>query len=245
MKKIEKIILIFFIILISLMLTFCSMWIERDKTTNIRNYNEYFGDNGKYRQRHDKHFRDNGRNNSDIFPTSIPDSAKVEKFYYYYYNPFDANIVSYLVYTCSDEAFIEETERLSKLNSPKDYLIYGATGFNYPVSAVYANEGGYIYALADKENNKLIYVEINFTDYFTDINYEKIIDKKYLPINFDAKEGNSTHKKKHEEFMERQEKEREMKEFMEKKEKEKDSTNNPTISEPVSFSYLNMRSIFN
>jgi len=30
-------------------------------------------------------------------------------------------------------------------------------------------------------------VGINFCDYFTEINYKKIIDEKYLPINFDAK----------------------------------------------------------
>ncbi|WP_346905993.1 hypothetical protein [Clostridium sp.] len=208
MKKITKIILIFSIILITLTLGFCAMWVERDKTTNIRDYNEYFGDNGKYRQKYDKSFGNNGMNNNDIFPKSIPDSAKVENFYYYYYNPFDPNFVSYLVYTCSDEDFIEETERLSKLNSSKDYLIYGSTGFNYPVSAVYANESGYIYTLADKENKRLIYVEINFCNYVTDINYKKIIDEKYLPINFDAKKGNSTQKKKHEESMKRQEKNR-------------------------------------
>jgi len=99
---------------------------------------------------------------------------------------------------------MEETGRLSKLNSDKDYLIYGSTGFNYQVSAVYANDSGYIYALADKENKKLIYVGISFTDNFTDINYKKIIDEKYLPINFDAEGGNSTQKKEHEKFMETQ-----------------------------------------
>ncbi|KIE44571.1 hypothetical protein U732_116 [Clostridium argentinense CDC 2741] len=208
MKKITKITLIFSIILITLTLGFCAMWVERDKTTNIRDYNEYFGDSGKHRQKHDKSFGNNSKNTDDIFPKNIPDSAKVENFYYYYYNPFDPNFVSYLVYTCSDEDFIKETERLSKIDSSKDYLIYGATGFNYPVSAVYANESGYTYALADKENKKLIYVEINFCNYFTDINYEKIINEKYLPINFDAKKGNSTQKKKHEEFMKTQEKNR-------------------------------------
>ncbi|GAA0720011.1 hypothetical protein GCM10008905_08750 [Clostridium malenominatum] len=58
--------------------------------------------------------------------------------------------------------------------------------------------------MTDKENNRLIYAEISFCDYFTDIDYEKIIDKKYLPINFDAKKGNSTQKKKHEEFMKKE-----------------------------------------
>ncbi|GAA0720023.1 hypothetical protein GCM10008905_08780 [Clostridium malenominatum] len=46
MKKIEKILLIFSIMLITLTLGFCAMWIERDKTTNVRNYNKYFGNEG-------------------------------------------------------------------------------------------------------------------------------------------------------------------------------------------------------
>lgn len=50
MKKKTKIILSFFIvIIIALPLTFCAIWVERDKTTNIRDYNKHFGDNGKYR----------------------------------------------------------------------------------------------------------------------------------------------------------------------------------------------------
>ncbi|WP_018250364.1 hypothetical protein [Orenia marismortui] len=174
----KKILLIFFIILTILVCIFFAIWVEKDKTTNILDYNEYFGDKGKH--------------NNDIFPKIIPSSAKIEQFYYYYYNPFDPNFVSYLVYTCNDKDFIEEIKRLAKLNSSKDYLIYGATGFNYPVIAVYANDNGYIYALADKENNKLIYVEIYFCNYFSDINYEKIICEEYLPINFNAKPKNPT-----------------------------------------------------
>ncbi|WP_252238955.1 hypothetical protein [Clostridium sp. VAP51] len=107
--------------------------------------------------------------------------------------PFDPNYVSYLVYSCDDVDYAKETERLSKLESSKDYLIYGATGFKYPVCAVYADSyNGYIYALADKENNRLIYVEINFCNYFSDIDYEEIIDKQYLPIDFNAKSDNPT-----------------------------------------------------
>lgn len=150
---------------------------ERDKTTNVAKYNKYFGENGKHK--------------NDIFPNVIPSSAKVEDFCYYYFNPFDPNYVSYLVYSCNDEDFNKEIERLSKLSSSKDYLIYGATGFNYPVCAVYADKyKGYIYALTDKENNKLIYVEIDFCNYFSDIKYENIINKEHLPIGFNAKDGN-------------------------------------------------------
>lgn len=154
------------------------LWKDEYKTTNISNYNEYLGQDGKH--------------SNDIFPHNIPDSAEIEDFCYYYYNPFDPNYVSYLVYSCNDEDYSKEMERLSKLNSSEDYLIYGATGFNYPVCAVYADNQGYIYALTDKTNNKIIYVEIKFCNYFSDINYDEIINKDYLPIDFNEKPGNPT-----------------------------------------------------
>ena len=181
MKKILSIFLIIIAILVLICGGFIMLWVEKDKTTNISDYSKYLGQNGKH--------------NNDIFPYIIPNSAKVKNFCYYYYNPFDSNYVSYLVYSCNDEDYMKETERLSKIQSSKDYLIYSATGFNYPVCAVYANNDshdGYIYALADKENNTLIYVEIKFYNHFSDINYENIIDKKYLPINFNAKSNNPT-----------------------------------------------------
>ena len=213
MKKGKKILLTLGIILITLIFIFCAMWIERDKTNNIHDYNKYFGENSIYREEYNRCFGYDLGNNSenstkilptDIFPKSIPNSAKIEDFCYYYYNPFDPNYTVYLVYTCSDEDFIKETERLSKIDSSKKYLIYGATGFNYPIEAIYANENGYIYCLADKETKKLIYVGINFCDYFSDINYKKIINKKYLPINFDATRNNKTQKKNHQENIDKQ-----------------------------------------
>lgn len=170
----KKILLIFSIMITMLICTGCGFFTEKDKTTDISDYSEYLGNGGKH--------------GNEIFPDSIPDSAKIEDFCYYYYNPFDPNYVSYLVYSCNDEEYAKETERLSKLKSSEDYLIYGATGFIYSVCAVYADDyGGYIYALADKKNNRLIYVEIKFCNYVYDIDYEDIIDKEYLPINFNAK----------------------------------------------------------
>ena len=37
---------------------------------------------------------------------------------------------------------------------------------------------------------KIIYVELTFCNYFTDIHYERVIPKEHLPIGFDAKSGN-------------------------------------------------------
>ena len=62
-------------------------------------------------------------------------------------------------------------------------------------SAVIADEYyGITYALADESENKLIYFKLNFCNFFTDINYESRVDKKYLPTGFDAKDGNATRK---------------------------------------------------
>ncbi|MBN1040320.1 hypothetical protein DVW12_16670 [Clostridium botulinum] len=179
MKKILLIPLSIIAIIITLFMVLFMSWTEKYKTTNISDYSKYLGQDGEH--------------NNSIFPYNIPSSAKIQDFCYYYYNPFDPNYVSYLVYSCDDVDYAKETERLSKLESSKDYLIYSATGFKYPVCAVYADSyNGYIYALADKENNRLIYVEINFCNYFSDIDYEKIIDKQYLPIDFNAKSDNPT-----------------------------------------------------
>lgn len=157
----------------------CGLFTEKDKTMDISDYSEYLGNEGKHR--------------NEIFPQSIPSSANIEDFCYYYYNPWDPNYVVYLIYSCNAEDYKKETERLENLNSSVDYLIYDATGFDYPVCSVLANrDSGYVYALADKENRRLIYVEITFCNYFSDINYEDIIDKEYLPKNFSAKPGNLT-----------------------------------------------------
>jgi len=176
----KKILVLFLIIITISLFTACGMlFTEKDTATDISDYSEYLGNGWKHA--------------NDIFPSSIPASAEIKDFYYEYYNPFDPNYVVYLVYSCNDEDYMKEIERLSKLPSSKDYLIFGATGFNYPVCAVSANSNnGYIYALTDKQNNKLIYVEIKFCNYFSDINYEDIVDKKYLPIDFNAKSKNPT-----------------------------------------------------
>jgi hypothetical protein len=176
-----------FVLAMLVLLSACGV-VEKDKTTKVSDYNSYFGSGGK----HDKAYLIK----NDIFPEAIPSTANVEKFQYCYYNPFDPNYVCYLVYTCDDEEYKAERERLSKIQSSDNYLIYGATGFNYPICAVYAdNYNGYIYALSDEKNKRFIYVEISFCNYFCDIDYTKFISEEYLPIGFDAKQGNSTRKR--------------------------------------------------
>lgn len=164
-----------------------SMGNEHEKITDISQYESVLGKDGKYKE--------NYIALNDIFPDKLPDSSSVEKFHYEYYNPWDGNYLGHLVYTCSEEDFTKEYERLKGISSTENYQVYGITGFPYELCAIYADEYyGVIYALADVTEKRFIYVELQFCNYFTDINYKKIIDKKYLPEGFDATNGNATRK---------------------------------------------------
>ena len=85
------------------------------------------------------------------------------------------------------QEFEQEYKRLTELPSSENPYVYGATEFPYELCAVYADDYfGYIYAMADRSENRLIYVELQFANGFTDIAYKKYMDEKYLPIGFDA-----------------------------------------------------------
>ncbi|MDD2973255.1 MAG: hypothetical protein PHE02_14120 [Lachnospiraceae bacterium] len=155
---------------------------EQEKITKVRKYQYVLGADGKY--------KDNLLGYNNIFPDKIPDKAQVEEFYYQYYNPWDPNYLGYLVYTCDAETYEKEYQRLQGLESTSDNQVYGVKSFPYQLCAVTANDYGLRYALADGENHRLIYVEIAFCNYFTDIDYQKVIQQKYLPIGFDASSDN-------------------------------------------------------
>lgn len=167
-----------------------TMWVcgnERDITQDVSQYELYLGQNGKYKS--------NYLGYNDIFPDKLPASAKVEEFYCEYYNPWDGNYLSYLVYTCPDADYEKECARLDGIKSSDSYNVYGATGFRapYKLRAVYSDDyRGIIYALSNDAENKLVYVGLEFCNFFTDIDYEDIIEKQYLPIGFDANDGNQT-----------------------------------------------------
>lgn len=153
------------------------------KVTDIGQYEKYLGPEGKYKE----HFN----TYNDIFPDAIPENAEVKDFIYYYYNPWDACYMGYLVYSCDADTYTAEYERLKALASSEDIYIYGATEFPYELCAVYADDYyGYIYALADEANHQFIYVELQFCNGFTDIDYENYIPKEHLPQGFSAKPEN-------------------------------------------------------
>lgn len=181
MKKTSKIVLTITISLVGLLIAFVVYVVldTREKVTDIDKYEKYLGIEGKYKENYGTY--------NDIFPDQIPRSAEIEDFCYFYYDPWDPCYLGYLVYTCDSETFEREYERLLSISSSENKYIYGATAFPYELCAVYADEYyGYIYAMADRENLRLIYVELQFANHYTDIDYKKYIDEKYLPIGFSA-----------------------------------------------------------
>lgn len=137
-------------------------------------------------------YKENYLGYNDIFPDEIPASAMVEDFYYKCYDKWDVSYMGYLVYTCDEADYEAEYARLADIDSDEDYQVYGITGFPYELCAIYADDYyGVIYAMADEENRRFIYVSLEFCNYFTDIRYKQTISEEYLPYGFDAYPDNA------------------------------------------------------
>ena len=160
-----------------------------EETTDISKYTEVIGPKAK------KEYANKWMDDKKVFPKTV-DNLNVEDFKMVYYNPWDAQYLSYLVVDYDEEAYAEEIKRLKKLGIDDYKGIYEVTGFtNYELVAMDSDAyNGFIYALTDGES-KIIYVEIIFCNYVMDLDYTKYIDTKYLPDGFDATDNNNYRKK--------------------------------------------------
>ena len=122
-----------------------------------------------------------------IFPEKIDSRMNVKDYKMVYYNPWDAQFLSYLVVEYNKEDYQKEIERLKEKTSTNYIGYYGVTGFSrYTLVAMQADSyQGFVYALTDNVN-KIIYVELIFCNYFYDLEYKKYIPEEYLPDGFDA-----------------------------------------------------------
>ena len=173
-----------------IILLFESFTSKVEVNDNITRYNDFIGVNAK------KEYNNKWDMDETIFPEKITDNMNVIDYKMVYYNPWDAQYLSYLVVNYNKNDYEKECERLKEYKSTDYKGYYGVTGFSkYTLLAMYADEYyGFIYALTDNEN-EIIYVELIFCNYFFDIDYEKYIDTDYLPDGFDAKMDNSYQKK--------------------------------------------------
>ena len=122
-----------------------------------------------------------------IWPQTIDDPAAVSDFKMIYYNPWDAQYLGYLVVDYADADYAAEVARLRAYPSTDYVGYYGVQGeADYELLAVYADEYyGFVYALTDGEN-RIVYAEQIFCNYFMDLDYEKYIPQEYLLDGFDA-----------------------------------------------------------
>lgn len=168
-----------------------SFFSEVEIFDDVNKYNEFIGTEAR------EEYRDKWGMDESIFPKKITNNMEVIDYKMVYYNPWDAQYLSYLVVEYNEEDYENEVKRLKEYESTDFTGYYGATGFSkYTLLAMYADEyQGFVYALTDNEN-RIIYVELIFCNYFYDLEYDKYINADYLPDGFDATIDNAYQKKK-------------------------------------------------
>ena len=132
----------------------------------------------------------------DIFPDSIRDPSKVEEFNFVYYNPWDAQYVTYLTIDYDEEEYDAEISRLSGLGMEEYKDIYSVKDEPEGYDLVAMNSDtyyGFVYAMIpenEEENTEITYVGIWFCNYFLDLDIHQYLPDKYLLDGFNAEDGN-------------------------------------------------------
>ena len=126
-----------------------------------------------------------------IWPRTISDVSDVVDFKMVYYNPWDAQYLGYLVMDYSAEDYVSEATRLKGYPSTENVGYYSVMEeHTYELLAVHADAyNGFVYALTDG-NNRIIYAEEIFCNYYMDLDYLEYIPKEYLLDGFDATKDN-------------------------------------------------------
>ena len=136
-----------------------------------------------------------GYSNLYIFPTQMPESARIDSYYYYYRDTiFDPTCQIYLEYSLSKADFDSEVLRLSKISERyenenykgiENSIVYDTKNFMYPAYVtIFNNNNCYEYALLNEEECKIICVFTQFIAY-NDVKF----DKKYLQMDFKNKKS--------------------------------------------------------
>ena len=177
-------------IILMLILFLGSFFSKVEVYDDISRYKEFIGTEAR------EEYKNKWEMDESIFPREITNDMKIIDYKMVYYNPWDAQYLSYLVVDYTKEDYENEAKRLKEYEST-DYIgYYGVTGFSkYTLLAMYADEyQGFVYAITNNEN-RIIYVELIFCNYFYDIKYEEYINIDYLPDGFDATQDNAYQKK--------------------------------------------------
>ncbi len=172
------------------MIFFGSATAKPEVTTDISAYQDVIGTDAK------NNYKNKWDMVEDIFPKSITENMNMDDFKMVYYNPWDAQYLSYLVVDYAPDEYEKEVKRLVAYPSTTYKGYFGVEGFgkefgqDYELLAIEADSyQGFIYALTNGKE-RIIYEEIIFCNYFMDLDYKKYIDTDYLPVGFDATDYN-------------------------------------------------------
>ena len=153
---------------------------------DITKYNDYIGPN----HLENYLFEDP----KEIFPLEIPSTVTPEEYQFVYYNPWDAQYVTYLTLQYSDQEYEKELERLSTIGIEEYTSYYSVTGEpdGYDLVAMDSDKySGFIYAMVpEKPNGTITYVGIQFCNYFLDLDIHDYLPDQYLLAGFDATSEN-------------------------------------------------------
>lgn len=163
-----------------------------EEYTDVAYYEDYMGENAE------EEFVNKWGMDETIFPEEITTDMNVLEYKMVYYNPWDAQYLSYLTVEYDEADYEVEKSRLENYDST-DYIgNYGVTGFaeeDNPI-AMYADDyQGFVYAIRTPgRENTITYVELIFCNYYMDLDYTQYIPMEYLPEGFDATSDNEYQK---------------------------------------------------
>ena len=185
MKKNTKIIIIVIIAAVAVsnvalflgafgLLIWSSMTAEIEVYEDASDYNRYMGENA------DEEYQNKWGMDESIFPQALTEDMNVLEYKMVYYNPWDAQYLSYLTVEYDEADYEQEMLRLSEYESTEYEGYYGATGFdaNYELAAMNADSyQGFVYALTDGEEEFEIkhiqVIQMEETERSKQMKYEK------------------------------------------------------------------------
>jgi transcriptional regulator with XRE-family HTH domain len=126
-----------------------------------------------------------------IWPREITENMEVEDYKMVYYDPWDKQYLGYLVVDYSDEDYVKEVKRLQEYDSTDYVGIYSVEEEKtHDLLAIEADDyHGFVYAL-DLGDNRIVYAEEIFCNYFMDLDYADYMPADYFLDGFDATSDN-------------------------------------------------------
>ena len=162
--------------------------------TDPAHYELYMGGNAR------EEYRNKWGMDESVFPPQITEDMQVEAYSMTYYNPWDAQYLSYLTVAYDAPGYAAELGRLADCPHTPYKGYYSVTGFadaQDPI-AMYADDyQGFVYAIhTPGREQSITYVEIIFCNYALDVDVRDYIPAGYLPEGFDATYDNPYQKLK-------------------------------------------------